>query len=412
MQNLQDIIKNGLCIGCGLCQSLAGSDRVSLVMTPEGRERPLVTHPPDKEILEKINAVCPGIKITGPESKDMSEMDLVWGPAARIVIGYAADPEIRFMSATGGVLSALGIFLLESGKVDYILHVAQHPEKPMRSLAHISRNRDDIMAGSGSHYGPTAPLTCIMQLLDQGRPFAVIAKPCDIGALRNLSEIDPRVDKLLICCLAMVCGGASEFTKSLDLIAEHGLKEEDVSHIRYRGFGNPGPTTIQTNDGRVFEHSYNEMWKDEGNWRIQNRCKICPDAIGELADLAVSDVWPGGAPTGEDDGFNGILARTPSGLDLLEETVNSEVLMISEKIGFRDMDKFQPHQVRKKKAVHDRLLGISDCDLPVPEFNNLRLEELAGITDKEVRIKNREGMAKRIMSGKVIEPIPTAGNKR
>ncbi len=154
------------------------------------------------------------------------------------------------------------------------------------------------------------------------------------------------------------------------------------------------------------------MWKDEGNWRIQNRCKICPDAIGELADIAVSDVWPGGAPTGEDDGFNGILARTPSGLDLLEETVNSEVLMISEKIGFRDMDKFQPHQVRLKKAVHDRLLGISDCDLPVPEFNNLRLEELASITDKEVRIKNREGMAKRIMSGKVIEPIPTAGNKR
>ena len=412
MYDLETIVKNGLCIGCGLCRSLAGSERVKMVMTSQGRERPLVTEPPEQEILEKINAVCPGIKITGPDSEDGIEMDMVWGPAAKLVIGYAADPEIRFTSATGGVLSALGIYLLESGKVDNVLHVAPNPVKPMRSGAHISRNRDDIMAGSGSHYGPSAPLTGVMELLEKGSPFAVIAKPCDIGAIRNLSKIDPRVDQLISCCLTMVCGGASEFTKSLDLIEKHGLEEEDVSYLRYRGYGNPGPTTIRTHDGRVFEHSYNEMWADEGNWRLQNRCKICPDSIGELADIAVSDVWPGGGPSGEDDGFNGILARTSSGLDLLEQAVDSGVLVITEEIDFRDMDNFQPHQVRLKQAVHDRLLGISDCELPVPKFRNLRLEELAETAEFEVRIKNRDGMAERIRNGKVIEPIPTNSKQR
>lgn len=406
MYDLETIVKTGLCIGCGLCRSLAGSDRVRLVMTQEGRERPLVTDPLDKEVLEMINAVCPGIKITGPDSKDGTEMDLVWGPAARIVIGHACDPEIRFKSATGGVLSALAIFLLESGKVDSVLHVAPQPDMPMRSGAHISCNRDEVMAGSGSHYGPSAPLTGVMELLEQGRPFAVIAKPCDIGALRNLSKIDPRVDQLLRYCMTMVCGGASEFSKIYDLIKQHGLKEEDISYLRYRGFGNPGPITIETHDGQRFQHSYNEMWEDEGSWRLQNRCKICPDAIGELADIAVSDVWPGGGPTGEDDGFNGILARTHFGLDLLEEAVEAGVLIITEESGFRQMDYFQPHQVRLKHAVHDRLLGRSDSGLPVPEFNNLRLEELANQTDQEIRRKNREGMAERINNGKVIESAP------
>ena len=53
-----------------------------------------------------------------------------------------------------------------------------------------------------------------------------------------------------------------------------------------------------------------DLWEDEGKWRLQFRCKICADAIGELADIAVCDAWPGGGPTGEDEGFNGFIART------------------------------------------------------------------------------------------------------
>ena len=39
------------------------------------------------------------------------------------------------------------------------------------------------------------------------------------------------------------------------------------------------------------------------------RCKICPDAIGESADVAALDTWPGGSPKGEDEGFNAVIAR-------------------------------------------------------------------------------------------------------
>lgn len=68
-----------------------------------------------------------------------------------------------------------------------------------------------------------------------------------------------------------------------------GVEREEVTSFRYRGNGNPGPTRVETSDGRSFELTYQEMWEDEATWQIQTRCKICHDATGEGADIAASD---------------------------------------------------------------------------------------------------------------------------
>ena len=40
VKNLSDIVDNGLCIGCGLCQSIAGKDKIEVSMTSKGRLEP------------------------------------------------------------------------------------------------------------------------------------------------------------------------------------------------------------------------------------------------------------------------------------------------------------------------------------------------------------------------------------
>jgi len=40
INNLNDIVDNGLCIGCGLCQSIAGKDKIEVSMTSKGRLEP------------------------------------------------------------------------------------------------------------------------------------------------------------------------------------------------------------------------------------------------------------------------------------------------------------------------------------------------------------------------------------
>ena len=239
------------------------------------------------------------------------------GPIIRIDRGYAAEPDIRFRGSTGGVLTTLALFLLESRRVSFVAHVAADPDQPMRTRPHLSYTRADVLAAAGSRYGPAAPLKDFLSLLDRAEPFAFIGKPCDIGAVRNLAKIDPRVDQYCHYLLTLVCGGASELGKSVDVLSDLGISEEELSVFRYRGYGNPGKTRIETKDGRAFELTYDDMWAVESKWRIQSRCKICADAIGETADVAASDLWPGGGPSGEDAGFNGVLARTAKGAELV-----------------------------------------------------------------------------------------------
>lgn len=409
---VERIVEAGLCIGCGLCQSLAGPARIRMTMTPEGRERPAVLAPLDRATLGLVNRVCPGLTVTGPDPAEPVEgvrWDAVWGPALRIAKGHAADPEVRFRASAGGGLSALAMHLLETRRVDFILHVAASKDRPMRTERHLSFDRAQVMEGAGSRYGPAAPLVDLAQLLDRGRPFAFIGKPCDAAALRNLATHDPRVDRLVRFILVFVCGGASEFGKSLDLARRFGLDEDDVALLRYRGMGNPGPTRIETRDGRAFEVSYNDLWEDEGKWLLQFRCKICADAIGELADIAVSDVWPGGGPTGEDAGFNAFIARTARGKALLDEAEGAGAIELIEELDFRDLDRVQPHQVRKKQALASRLAAMRDSGTLTPSFTRLRLDAAAATTSKEAQRDNYTGMRDRLARGDNREPAVAPG---
>ena len=65
MLSLEEIVAGGLCIGCGLCQAVAGAGKIQIVLTPEGRERPVALSALNAATLERINAVCPGTRVEG-----------------------------------------------------------------------------------------------------------------------------------------------------------------------------------------------------------------------------------------------------------------------------------------------------------------------------------------------------------
>jgi coenzyme F420 hydrogenase subunit beta len=379
-----------------------------MVLTPEGRERPVARTMLDAATLDRINAICPGTRVEGARLETQSARsghDLVWGPAEQLAIGYAGDPAVRYRGSTGGVLTALGQFLLASGRVKFILHVAASSREPMRTERRVSFDAASVLEAAGSRYGPGAPLVDFTALLDRGVPFALIAKPCDVAAVRNLAHIDSRVDRYMRYALTFVCGGASDLTKSEEVLSGVGIRPDELSVFRYRGNGNPGPTRLETKDGRSFELTYQQMWADEATWRIQPRCKICPDAIGESADLAASDVWPGGGPSGEDEGFNGIIVRTRQGLELYREALAAGAIVVEPReIGFRDFDEFQPHQVRKKRAVWARLAGMRAAGQPVPETHNLRLAECARMNTLTENLAEARGARRRAREGTLGEP--------
>jgi len=373
-----------------------------MAMTDMGGLRPSsVASFTDEEEIRLLSA-CPG-RVAKSRPLTHENLDDIWGAYSTMRYAWAKDQGVRFRSATGGVLTALGMHLVESGSADFILHVSADPEHPMRSRWVISGTADEVYDRTGSRYGPVAPLAGLIAALEKRKPFAIIAKPCDIGAVHALSKVDPRVDQLCIARLVMVCGGQSRLGKSQRLLAEFGLQEDQLTLFRYRGYGNPGLTTLETWDGRAFHKTYQELWEDEGTWELETRCKLCPDALGEAADIAAADVWPGGVPSGEDEGFNGIIVRSPAGETLVQSAVASGCLELGKPITPRDFDDFQPHQVRKKHAVGARYAGMSEAGFPIIETSGLRLEKLGGNLSPVERSRQIEGIKQRIEAGRVSE---------
>ncbi len=148
------------------------------------------------------------------------------------------------------------------------------------------------------------------------------------------------------------------------------------------------------------------MWAEESSWRLKSRCTICPDAIGESADLVAMDCWPNGEPSGEDAGFNAIVARTANGGVLLADAIRDGVLGIDGPLGARDLDGFQPHQVARKRAAWARLAGRRAAGLPTPRVHGLRIRELARGNTLDHNLAEARGARDRARSGRAVEDAP------
>ena len=412
-QRLDAIVEQGLCIGCGLCQAVAGEDVVRVVRTASGYLQPVVVGELEPSQVDRIYAVCPGTRIEGLPERLLDEdtrVDNVWGPWRRIVRAWAADPEMRFEGATGGVLTALAAYLLDSGRVNFVLHARASTAEPSFGEATISRSRADVLAAAGSRYGPTATLIDIESVLALGEPFALVGTPCDLSALRNQAGFDPRVDRLVRYWMTMVCGGFGAPETTLAFYRRNGIDPAEVTALRYRGRGCPGPTRVETVHGAE-EFHYLDYWgDDESMWGLPFRCKICPDGIGESADIAASDTWIGGSPnrvdSETDPGTNGVIARTGAGAELLAAAAADGALEIEYDITPDDMSIYQPHQMHKKYAVWARHQGIGDTGRIVPRTARLRIEDLAAELPEKTNRYQREGTRRRIEAGKATLPTP------
>lgn len=400
MKSINDVVANGMCIGCGLCESVTNG-RVAMTMTPAGGLRPDSTSfTPAEE--QTLMASCPGNIVSARLDGD-APVDPIWGQYRQMMMAWAGEPDVRYRAATGGVLTALARHLIDSGTVAFVLHVRADPTQPMRSVWTISETVDEVLEASGSRYGPVAPLGGFHEALDRGEPFAVVAKPCDLNAVHGLASVDPRVDELCTHRMAMVCGGTSRLTKSQAVLAELGVAETEVTLFRYRGNGNPGPTRVETSSGLVHERGYLDMWADEGGWDLETRCKFCPDALGEAADIAAADAWPGGSPTGDDEGFNATVVRTSVGEALLQAAVASGHLVLGDSLTPDDLNLFQPHQVRKKHALAARYAGLRDAGVPTLSAVALRVDELGHALDGAAFERERSGASTRARAGRFAE---------
>lgn len=386
-KKLTAIVDAGLCNGCGLCATVVNKGKVAMAMSPEGFLRPGIKDELSEEENSLVAKICPGYFLEHQPSE--VPYNALWGPIVNVRTGYAKDDEVRFRGSSGGAISALLIHLLESGKVDFVLHVAASDVDPLRNEVRLSRTRADVLKGAGSRYAPSAPLENLSQLLDLPGKFAFVGKPCDVAGVRNLARVDTRVNEKIAFCIAFFCAGVPSMRGTFEVLEKLGMERKDLAQFSYRGDGWPGKAKAIAHDGRVAEMDYATSWGTILNRHLQFRCKVCPDGTGEFADVSCADAWYGkdGYPEFEEQaGRSLIVARTKRGEALIADCMKSAVIA-AEPCSLDDVALMQPYQKERKSALLARLagawlkagtkpvfrnIGISTCSRQIGFVANLR----------------------------------------
>lgn len=371
------VVAADLCSGCGLCAGISAG-AVAMRTAAPGFARPVQLRPMPLGTEARIAGSCPG-RIVAPWQPAANQHPY-WGPWRETLAGAASDAAVRFAGASGGALSALLIHALDSGLVDRVLHIEADPDRPTGNRIRWSRTAVEVLTGAGSRYAPSSPLAAIDQALGEGGRFAFVGKPCDVSALRQLARYDARVATHVPIMLSFFCGGLPSDAGARAVIRAMALDPDRVTAFRYRGQGWPGRTVAQTAAGEERDMSYADSWGGHLSKAVQFRCKICPDAVGGVADIACADAWHGdenGYPLfNEGDGRSLIITRTPAGEALLRAAQAAGAIDAAP-IAIAEVERMQPAQAQRKRMIVARTVGVRAAFQPVPRMRGLHVMHAA-----------------------------------
>lgn len=375
-------------------------------MEAPGYLRPQVTGVIPDSAERRIASVCPGLR-QDVQAGDRTN-DPLWGPYMDMKVGWANQSDLRFTGASGGALSALVSFLITSGKVDAAIETAAHDETPIANKAVVAQTVDEVRAAAGSRYAPSAPLADLPKYVEDykatGRRFAFVGKPCDVAALRALQQHDDDLQKAIPYVLSFFCAGVPSQEGAEEVLKALGTSLDEVTSFRYRGNGWPGSATAITGDGTARSMSYHDSWGKILSKHVQHRCKICADGTGVAADIACADAWEAdeaGYPIfGEADGISLVVARTPLGLDLLQEATNRGALSVQD-FDVSQLAAIQPGQRERRRAVLARLLALRLVRCPTPKYDGLLLAAAARQNPASRNLKNFLGMLRRVLRARL-----------
>ena len=399
--NLRRIARGDLCAGCGACGGMF-PDRITMEMAPPGFLRPRQHAPLGAAEEAALSRFCPAL---GQKVEAHGRPDhVLWGPYLEMRTGWATDPGLRFAGASGGALSGLLLHLLESGEVEAVVQIAADPENPIANRTVISRTRADILAAAGSRYAPSAPLAQLMALVETGRRHAFVGKPCDVVALRALTEECPEIAAAFPVLLSFFCAGVPSETGGRAVLRALGAEPEKVARFRYRRQGWPGRATATLTDGSERSMSYHDSWGGILSNHVQHRCKICADGTGKAADLVCADAWESdaqGYPVfDEADGVSLIVSRTELGERILQDAVAAGRIRVAP-FDVGGLAAIQPGQRERRRALLARLLALRLAGQPVPRYAGLHLRAAARQNPVLRNLKNFLGTLRRVARGRL-----------
>ncbi len=376
------------CVGCGLCQSMG---KASLTKDQKGFLHPYTG---DTGWLRKV---C-------PVTDDQNDSSL-WGKYETLYYGWSADPYVRKQASSGGVLTELASYLLETKQVDGVLHTCVLPDAPTKTKVCVSFSREEMISRCGSRYSISHPFI-ELSTLDKHKRYCFIGKPCDVVALRRFQTIQPEWNEIIPFAFAFFCAGLPSEDAQKALLRTMRCPEQQCIELTYRGNGWPGFTTARTTSGESFRLAYDTAWGQILGRDVMPACRFCNDGIGIQADITCGDGWyvteDGKPDFSERTGRNLLFVRNQKGTAVLNGAVaNRRIEVERTNESAADLLTIQKYQMIRRCTMYEKLLALRLLCRPHPEYNLQKCRELSSYVNHDQRKDVFVGTLKRIIKGKV-----------
>lgn len=334
--NIDSVVSNDLCTQCGACVAMCPHDNIVLERDEHWRYFPKVTReePCVKHCKSLCVDICSGVhedsslwKRQPVVEKDYDE----WcaGPVVKTYIGYSNDDGIRSRGTSGGLITGLLVYLLESGRIDGALLVGPNKSQPLQHDIMIARTRQEIEDAWGSKYYPMPIGQLFSELMDKNGKYAVVLLGCHMRALRLMERRLPRLRTNVVLRVGIICGYCSGFKATVDQAQEWGVKDlYQITRIDYRDGKWPGNVRIQAPGLDKQTVIYNFLARLP--LTTNHRCMICSDLMNETADITLGDAWLKELTTRKDEGWSVMAVRNPAVIPLIEEARESGAMYLEE----------------------------------------------------------------------------------
>lgn len=287
------VISQGLCTCCGICAGVCPADAIAF----------------DQHNLPILSGrcascgfcveCCPGADVNLPdlacELSGKNDTGGLIGHVKSAYVAHAADQQTRRAGASGGLITALLLFLLSVGQIDGALVVDADPERQHLTKGRVADSPAAIRSAAQSKYCLTPSLAALREIRRRKGRFAVVALPCQVQGLRKLARVDPKLFAKIhviigLCCSCTMSGDAWQ-----EALQTKGIRREEVASFEFRGGGWPGGMFVRKKDGSgvplhpcaAYGTVVNVMFRLFG----PDRCRLCMDGTSELADISLGDFW-------------------------------------------------------------------------------------------------------------------------
>ncbi len=329
-----EIVRSGLCIGCGACAALAPERRMDWdldgFLKPAGRSG--WQHRPNADFTR----ICPFSPAAADEDAIAGRLfpqaaaDPLIGRHVANYVGHVAQDGFRARGSSGGLVSWIAAELLRRGLVDGVAHVVPRApdEGDGRLFAYrISRDAAGLNEGAKSRYHPVELSAVLREIEAVPGRYAVVGIPCFIKAVNLARGERPVLAERITHTIGLFCGHmksrhmVSSFARQMDAVpgavtaVDYRLKNPDRPANWYTAH-------LSLGDGSSRQRDWWHLV--EGDWGagffMNSACNFCDDVTAETADIALGDAWL--EPWSSDGrGTNVVVVRSSQMADLVREGI-------------------------------------------------------------------------------------------